>query len=188
MTNVTSDLVTSVSPIPTSGEEEVTSSSTTLNPADSPANDEPSNDGEAQPDPKPENEETVADEKGKIFPIFLPAFLIAQFSGILSNRNSETLHFGAKSLSCKQEDQIFIRVLYLALVQLSFPGSTFTPPFISDQEAQPSVAPGPDHERHFDGWSFFGGILLTVSMLLIGFVLTKYYRVKQGEGRIYNRF
>ena len=120
MTNVTSDLVTSVSPIPTSGEEEVTSSSTTLNPADSPANDEPSNDGEAQPDPKPENEETVADEKGKIFPIFLPAFLIAQFSGILSNRNSETLHFGAKSLSCKQEDQIFIRVLYLALVQLSF--------------------------------------------------------------------
>jgi len=119
VTNVTSDLVTSVSPIPTSGEEEVTSSSTTLNPADSPANDEPSNDGEAQPDPKPENEETVADEK--------------------------------------------------------------------DQEAQPSVAPGPDHERHFDGWSFFGGILLTVSMLLIGFVLTKYYRVKQGEGRIYNR-
>jgi len=120
VTNVTSDLVvTSVGPIPTSGEEEVTSSSTTPNPTDSPANDEPSNDGEAQPDPKPENEDTVADEK--------------------------------------------------------------------DQEAQPSVAPGPDHERHFDGWSFFGGILLTVSMLLIGFVLTKYYRVKQGEGRIYNR-
>merc|ERR1719357_481040 len=62
VTNVTSDLVTSVSPIPTSGEEEVTSSSTTLNPADSPANDEPSNDGEAQPDPKPESEETVADK------------------------------------------------------------------------------------------------------------------------------
>ena len=71
MTNVTSDLVTSVSPIPTSGEEEVTSSSTTLNPADSPANDEPSNDGEAQPDPKPENEDTVADEKGKAFPLYL---------------------------------------------------------------------------------------------------------------------
>ena len=188
MTNVTSDLVvTSVGPIPTSGEEEVTSSSTTPNPTDSPANDEPSNDGEAQPDPKPENEDTVADEKGKTFPIYLLAFLIAQFSGILSNRNSETLHFDAKSLHYNQEDQI-TRVACLALVQSSFPGSTFTPPFISDQEAQPSVAPGPDHERHFDGWSFFGGILLTVSMLLIGFVLTKYYRVKQGEGRIYNRF
>ena len=188
MTNVTSDLVvTSVGPIPTSGEEEVTSSSTTPNPTDSPANDEPSNDGEAQPDPKPENEDTVADEKGKTFPIYLLAFLIAQFSGILSNRNSETLHFDAKSLHYNQEDQI-TRVACLALVQSSFPGSTFTPPFISDQEAKPSVAPGPDHERHFDGWSFFGGILLTVSMLLIGFVLTKYYRVKQGEGRIYNRF
>jgi hypothetical protein len=43
----------------------------------------------------------------------------------------------------------------------------------------------------FDGWSFFGGILLTVGISTIGFVSYKYYKVRstgQGTGANYNRF
>jgi len=40
-----------------------------------------------------------------------------------------------------------------------------------------SVAPGPQtHARHFDGWSFFGGILLCVGIMSVAFVASKYYK------------
>ena len=42
--------------------------------------------------------------------------------------------------------------------------------------------------RRFDGWSFFGGILLTVGFLTVGFVVMKYYKVRQGGNAFYNRF
>ena len=97
MTNLTSDILeTSVGPIPVSGEEEVTSS--TLKPTDPPASEDPSKDGEAQPDPKPEIEDakhTVVDEQGTTSSIHL---LSSHISGIHSNRNSEALHFDTKSL------------------------------------------------------------------------------------------
>ena len=43
----------------------------------------------------------------------------------------------------------------------------------------------------FDGWSFFGGILLTVGVSSIAFISFKYYKVRsggQGGGANYNRF
>jgi len=42
----------------------------------------------------------------------------------------------------------------------------------------------------FDGWSFFGGILLTIGLSAIGFVSFKYYKVRSGShaGTNYNRF
>ena len=45
---------------------------------------------------------------------------------------------------------------------------------------------------NFDGWSFFGGILLTVGIAAIGFISFKYYKVRAGgqhnAGANYNRF
>merc|ERR1711962_1397589 len=41
---------------------------------------------------------------------------------------------------------------------------------------------------HFDGWSFFGGILLTLGLAAIGLVGFKYYRLRSGTGGNYNRF
>ena len=44
--------------------------------------------------------------------------------------------------------------------------------------------------RSFDGWSFFGGIILTLVCFAIAFVGVKYYKIRrghQGEGN-YNRF
>merc|ERR1711956_158861 len=43
----------------------------------------------------------------------------------------------------------------------------------------------------FDGWSFFGGILLTIGLSAIGFVSFKYYKVRSGGAHVgtnYNRF
>merc|ERR1712203_539703 len=50
--------------------------------------------------------------------------------------------------------------------------------------------PGPDSSRgHFDGWSFFGGILLTLGIAAIGFVGFKYYKLRNvSSGGNYNRF
>ena len=55
-------------------------------------------------------------------------------------------------------------------------------------QAQPPVAPPEPKEGHFDGWSFFGGILLTLGMAAIGFVGVKYYKLRSGAGGNYNRF
>ena len=55
----------------------------------------------------------------------------------------------------------------------------------------PTAAPVPPPEPkdgHFDGWSFFGGILLTLGVAAIGFVGIKYYKLRQGSGTTYNRF
>ena len=44
---------------------------------------------------------------------------------------------------------------------------------------------------NFDGWSFFGGILLTVGIAAIAFISFKYYKVRAGQhntGANYNRF
>eukprot|EP00092_Neocalanus_flemingeri_P046292 GFUD01052056.1.p1 GENE.GFUD01052056.1~~GFUD01052056.1.p1 ORF type:complete len:250 (-),score=87.62 GFUD01052056.1:1-750(-) len=49
--------------------------------------------------------------------------------------------------------------------------------------------PEPDTGKgHFDGWSFFGGILLTLGLAAIGLVGFKYYRLRSGTGGNYNRF
>merc|ERR1712141_287845 len=37
-----------------------------------------------------------------------------------------------------------------------------------------------EHERHYDGLSFFGGILLTVTISLIGFFVYRKYRNPHG--------
>lgn len=55
----------------------------------------------------------------------------------------------------------------------------------------PTAAPVPPPEPkggHFDGWSFFGGILLTLGVAAIGFVGIKYYKLRSGSGTTYNRF
>ena len=55
----------------------------------------------------------------------------------------------------------------------------------------PTAAPVPPPEPkggHFDGWSFFGGILLTLGGAAIGFVGVKYYKLRSGSGTTYNRF
>ena len=57
--------------------------------------------------------------------------------------------------------------------------------------ATPTAAPVPPPEPkggHFDGWSFFGGILLTLGVAAIGFVGIKYYKLRSGSGTTYNRF
>ena len=48
--------------------------------------------------------------------------------------------------------------------------------------------PKPDSRGHFDGWSFFGGILLTLGIAAIGFVGFKYYKIRSTTGGNYNRF
>ena len=35
---------------------------------------------------------------------------------------------------------------------------------------------------NFDGWSFFGGIILTLALSIGGLVGYQYYRVKRGSG------
>merc|ERR1711963_520308 len=49
-------------------------------------------------------------------------------------------------------------------------------------------APQPDSRGHFDGWSFFGGILLTLGIAAIGFVGFKYNKLRSSSGGNYNRF
>merc|ERR1712154_653399 len=49
--------------------------------------------------------------------------------------------------------------------------------------------PAPGSRGHFDGWSFFGGILLTLGIAAIGFVGFKYYKLRNvSSGGNYNRF
>merc|ERR1712241_908921 len=53
------------------------------------------------------------------------------------------------------------------------------------------VDPSGKSGSKFDGWSFFGGILLTIGLSAIGFVSFKYYKVRSGgnhAGTNYNRF
>lgn len=54
--------------------------------------------------------------------------------------------------------------------------------------AAPTEAPEPESRGHFDGWSFFGGILLTLGIAAIGFVGFKYYKLRSVSGANYNRF
>jgi len=62
-----------------------------------------------------------------------------------------------------------------------------TAPVEPSTTSSPAAAPEP-HGRHFDGWSFFGGIFLTVGLMTVGFVVMKYYKVRQGGNTFYNRF
>merc|ERR1712228_710238 len=53
------------------------------------------------------------------------------------------------------------------------------------------VDPSGKSGSKFDGWSFFGGILLTIGLSAIGFVSFKYYKVRSGGNHAntnYNRF
>merc|ERR1711874_422716 len=65
--------------------------------------------------------------------------------------------------------------------------TTTTSPTPTPSTAAPE--PVPDTGKgHFDGWSFFGGILLTLGLAAIGLVGFKYYRLRSGTGGNYNRF
>jgi len=50
------------------------------------------------------------------------------------------------------------------------------------------VPPPEGKGGRFDGWSFFGGILLTLGLAAIGLVGFKYYKLRSGSGGNYNRF
>jgi len=63
------------------------------------------------------------------------------------------------------------------------PTTTLAPSTTSAPNPEPPTGKG-----HFDGWSFFGGILLTLGIAAIGFVGFKYYRLRSGSGGNYNRF
>jgi len=52
-----------------------------------------------------------------------------------------------------------------------------SPAVPSNPTTEKPVAPEPSaHARHFDGWSFFGGILLCVGIMSVAFVASKYYK------------
>merc|ERR1712228_178260 len=66
---------------------------------------------------------------------------------------------------------------------------TTASPLISSTTAP--VDPSGKSGSKFDGWSFFGGILLTIGLSAIGFVSFKYYKVRSGGNHAntnYNRF
>ena len=91
---------------------------------------------------------------------------------------------------------IFMRVLHLFLHIFSTVTSTSTStstkaPETSTTAIPMTSTPEPRHGSQFDGWSFFGGILLTIGLSAIGFVSFKYYKVRSGGGiggASYNRF
>merc|ERR1711963_848716 len=67
--------------------------------------------------------------------------------------------------------------------------STTTPTTTSTPASTTAApAPQPDSRGHFDGWSFFGGILLTLGIAAIGFVGFKYNKLRSSSGGNYNRF
>lgn len=70
------------------------------------------------------------------------------------------------------------------------PSTTSVPTTTS--KTTPVPQPDPRGGSNFDGWSFFGGILLTVGIAAIGFISFKYYKVRAGgqhnAGANYNRF
>merc|ERR1712064_220546 len=51
-------------------------------------------------------------------------------------------------------------------------------PGTSTPGAPVTPIPTPEDRGHFDGWSFFGGILLTLGGAAIGFVGSKYYKLR----------
>lgn len=69
--------------------------------------------------------------------------------------------------------------------------STTSPVPSTTSKTTPIPQPDPRGGSHFDGWSFFGGILLTVGIAAIAFISFKYYKVRAGQhnsGANYNRF
>merc|ERR1711983_367967 len=66
--------------------------------------------------------------------------------------------------------------------------STSTSTSTSTEAPTARPSPDPNSRGHFDGWSFFGGILLTLGMAAIGFVGFKYYKLRSSSGGNYNRF
>merc|ERR1711942_610944 len=69
--------------------------------------------------------------------------------------------------------------------------TTTTTPATTTTSTPITTTAGPDSDTgkgHFDGWSFFGGILLTLGLAAIGLVGYKYYRLRSGTGGNYNRF
>merc|ERR1712179_445986 len=69
--------------------------------------------------------------------------------------------------------------------------TTTTPASTASTTSSSTEVPGPEPDTgkgHFDGWSFFGGILLTLGLAAIGLVGYKYYRLRSGTGGNYNRF
>merc|ERR1712050_20138 len=66
--------------------------------------------------------------------------------------------------------------------------TTSTTPATTTTSIPLTTTAGPDSDTgkgHFDGWSFFGGILLTLGLAAIGLVGYKYYRLRSGSGGNY---
>ncbi|XP_054157064.1 platelet glycoprotein Ib alpha chain-like [Oppia nitens] len=68
------------------------------------------------------------------------------------------------------------------------PTSSPTPPIVSTvlPTGCPTADPRP-HDRHFDAASFFGGIILTLGLIIMGLVVIR-YRTKQNRLNRYNEF
>jgi len=66
--------------------------------------------------------------------------------------------------------------------------TTSTTTTVTTTTTPASTTAAPAGRGHFDGWSFFGGILLTLGLAAIGLVGFKYYRLRSGTGGNYNRF
>ena len=63
------------------------------------------------------------------------------------------------------------------------------PETTTSTEASKVLVPKPETRNwHFDGWSFFGGILLTLGLVAIGTVGYKSYSLRFGTEVNYNRF
>jgi len=73
-------------------------------------------------------------------------------------------------------------------VTTAVPTTTSTTTIAPTAPTAAPVPPPEPKEGHFDGWSFFGGILLTLGLAAIGFVGVKYYKLRSGAGGNYNRF
>merc|ERR1712037_415344 len=71
------------------------------------------------------------------------------------------------------------------------PTAAPTTPTVAPTTTETPVDPSGRGGSKFDGWSFFGGILLTIGLSAIGFVSFKYYKVRSGGAHVgtnYNRF
>ena len=85
--------------------------------------------------------------------------------------------------------------LYSSTTATTTKKSTTASPTTSAKISTPTTPKAPINPddrsgSKFDGWSFFGGILLTVGVSAIGFISFKYYKVRSSHqgGANYNRF
>ncbi|KAI4458669.1 mucin/porimin [Holotrichia oblita] len=56
--------------------------------------------------------------------------------------------------------------------------STTAAPSTTEKPVDPTTTPVPPKDRHFDGASFIGGIILAVGLMGIGFIAFKFYKAR----------